>query len=288
MPEDVRAQLAVRFGPSASAWCDALPSVVDGLAERWGLTVAAAGGGGTARVFRCTDGAGATVWLKLTPDQQVAAEEEAALWAWSGLPSVVPLLAHDPATGALLLAGVAPGTTLRERSWRLEEVAGLLTALRSVPVAGVALPSLAERVDFLFDLTERRAPGVVPPSARAAALSLAAGGPVALVHGDLHPGNVLDGPGGPVAIDPRARLGDPDFDLVDWVLDGVTEQASLEARITELSALVPGSDPARTLAWCRATAPVIVAPRLAAGRDDAGTAFLARLAGLSARLTGLS
>ncbi|MEV7023398.1 aminoglycoside phosphotransferase family protein [Kitasatospora sp. NPDC093558] len=282
VPEDVRARFAVRFGPSAGAWCDALPSLVDGLAGRWGLSVVAAGGGGTARVFRCTDGAGATVWLKLTPDRRVAAEEEAALRAWAALPSVVRLLAHDDATGALLLADVTPGTTLRQRAWRPEEVSGLLSALRSVPVDGVALPSLAERVDFLFDLTERRAPGRVPPSARAFALSHAADGPVALVHGDLHPGNVLDGPDGPVAIDPRATLGDPDFDLVDWVLD-VSHPDALDRRITGLCALVPGSDAARVLAWCRAIAPVVAAPRLAAGREDAGTAFLAELGGLRGR-----
>ncbi|MFE2409237.1 aminoglycoside phosphotransferase family protein [Kitasatospora sp. NPDC059408] len=283
VPNDVRARFAVRFGPSAQAWCDALPALVDGLAARWGLRVGAAGGGGTARVFRCTDGAGATVWLKLTPDRRVAAEEEAALRAWAGLPSVVRLLAHDDATGALLLAGVAPGTTLRQRVWRPEEVAGVLSALRSVPVDGVALPSLAERVDFLFDLTERRAPGVVPASAHAFALALAADGPVAIVHGDLHPGNVLDGPDGPVAIDPRATLGDPDFDLLDWVLDAVASRADLDRRIAALCPLVPGSDPARVLAWCRAIAPIVAGPRIAAGRGGADTAFLAELGGLRGR-----
>lgn len=40
----------------------------------------------------------------------------------------------------------------------------------------------------------------------------------ALLHGDLHPGNVLDGgTRGLVAIDPRSCVGDPAFDVVDWV-----------------------------------------------------------------------
>ncbi|MGW6918443.1 aminoglycoside phosphotransferase family protein [Kitasatospora sp. NPDC054939] len=310
VPPEVRTRLTVRFGPSAEAWCDGLPDLVTGLADRWGLTVRDAGGGGTARVFRCTRGE-AAVWLKLTPDPEVAAQEAAALTAWAALPSVVDLLAYEPSAHALLLADVRPGTLLRRRTWRPAEVAGLLTELRSAPVpadpgradraeseggsgVGVAtgsgvgagtgarggLPTLAGRVGFLYGLTERRAPGVVPAAARDVALELAASGPRRLVHGDLHPSNVLDGPAGPVAIDPRPALGDPDFDLVDWVLDGSADRVALQGRIEELTALVPGSDPERVLAWCRALAPVVAAPRVAAGRRDAETAFLAELAGI--------
>ncbi|GAA2779604.1 aminoglycoside phosphotransferase family protein [Kitasatospora sp. CM 4170] len=305
VPAEVRARLTVRFGASAEAWCDALPGVVAELAGRWRLVVRAAGGGGTARVFRCTRGAGGvSVWLKLTPDPEVARQEAAALRAWAGLASVVRVLEDDPAAGALLLADVRPGTTLRQRAWHPEEVAPLLGALRSVPVDGLALGTLAERVEFLFDLTERRvsagapggvtggttggAPGTATGAAAAAAIGraralaaeLADGGPSALVHGDLHPGNVLDGPAGPVAIDPRPSLGDPDFDLVDWAIDGVTDRPALERRIAVLAARVPGSDPERVLAWCRVGAVLVAAPRAAAGRRDAETAFLLELAGL--------
>ncbi|MFF2348766.1 aminoglycoside phosphotransferase family protein [Kitasatospora sp. NPDC058115] len=282
VPEEARARLEVRFGPGARVWCAGLPGLVDALAARWGLAVREAGGGGTARVFRCERLAdGVPVWLKLTPDAVVAAQEAAALGAWRGVPSVVRLLGYDPGSGALLLADVRPGTSLRERGWRPAQVAPLLGALRSVPVDGVDLPPLAGRLEFLFELTGRRAPGVPTARARALARELTGpGAPVALVHGDLHPANVLLGPDGPVAIDPRACLGDPDFDLVDWALDGVADRAALVARIGDLTALVPGADAGRVLAWCRATAVVVAAPRLAAGRRDAGTVFLADLAGL--------
>ncbi|MFD0274167.1 aminoglycoside phosphotransferase family protein [Kitasatospora sp. NPDC127111] len=320
VPAEVRARLVVRFGPWAEAWCEGLPALVTELAARWGLTVRAAGGGGTSRVFRCsrTDGDGSgdgvgdpgegdgvghagegdsgsgdrgeggagggadggTVWLKLTPDPEVARQEAVALRAWAGLPSVVRLLEYEPAAHALLLADVRPGVTLRQRGWRAAEVAPLLGALRSVPVDGLALAPLAERVEFLLDLTERRAPGAVSPGARAFAGELAASGPVALVHGDLHPSNVLAGPAGPVAIDPRPSLGDPDFDLVDWVIDGVTDLPALEHRIARLTGLVPGADPERVRAWCRAAAVIVAAPRAAAGRQDRETAFLLELAGL--------
>ncbi|MDY0815423.1 aminoglycoside phosphotransferase family protein [Kitasatospora purpeofusca] len=283
VPEEVRARLVTRFGPGAREWCAELPRLVDGLAGRWGLAVRAAGGGGTSRVFRCERSAdGAAVWLKLTPDAEVARQEAVALTAWREVPSVVGLLAEDVGAGALLLADVRPGTTLRESGWRPAEVAGMLAGMRSVPAPPrAALPSLAERLDFLFDLTERRAPGVSTAGARALARELTGdGGPVGLVHGDLHPANVLLGPAGTVAIDPRACLGDPDFDLVDWALDGVAGPTALSARIAELTALVAGADADRVLAWCRAAAVLIAAPRVAAGRADAGTAFLRELAGL--------
>ncbi|MFD9066880.1 aminoglycoside phosphotransferase family protein [Kitasatospora purpeofusca] len=283
VPEEVRTRLVTRFGPGAEEWCAELPRLVEGLAGRWGLAVRAAGGGGTSRVFRCERLAdGAAVWLKLTPDAEVARQEAVALAAWREVPSVVGLLAEDVGAGALLLADVPPGTTLREHGWRPAEVAGMLAAMRSVPTPPrTALPSLAERLDFLFDLTERRAPGVSTADARALTRELTGdGGPVGLVHGDLHPSNVLLGPAGAVAIDPRACLGDPDFDLVDWALDGVADPAALSARIAALTALVAGADADRVLAWCRASAVLVAAPRVAAGREDAGTVFLRELAGL--------
>lgn len=289
---EVRDRLTVRFGPEVLGWCDRLPALVDELAARWGLDVVEAGGGGTSRVFRCVRRAdGTSVWLKLTPDPRIAAEEAEALRAWAGTASAVGLLTQDLATGALLLENVRPGVPMKQRAWRLPEVAVLLRDLRlSLPLPGrhSVLRPLAHRVGFIFDLTGRRlaAAGLsgsfdstVLERSRAAALKLAGNGPVGLVHGDLHPANVLSGPAlRMVAIDPRPALGDPDFDAVDWVLEGVVDLARLERRIEELAALVPGQSPDRVLGWCRAVAAVNAVHRVCAGRDDAGTRFLAELA----------
>ncbi|MDO0929569.1 aminoglycoside phosphotransferase family protein [Streptomyces sp. TG1A-8] len=274
-------------------WCDGLPTLVHELAVRWHLDLVAASGGGTSRVFRCLQrNTGASVWLKLTPEPLIAREEAEALRAWADTPSVVTLLAVDLAAGALLLENVEPGVPVRQLVWNLPEVAALLRDLRASPPGPgehSVLRPLSHRTDFLFDLTERRlaaarAKGlVVAPTmlsqARAAALELADSGPVGLVHGDLHPGNVLSGPGARmVAIDPRPAWGDPDFDAVDWVLEGVAVPAMLEERIEELAALVPGLSPHRVLNWCRVLAALNAVPRLCAGRDDAETKFLVALA----------
>ncbi|WP_258053773.1 aminoglycoside phosphotransferase family protein [Streptomyces sp. Ru72] len=283
----------MRFGAEVSAWCDELPALVGELAARWNLDPLATGGGGTSRVFRCVRrDTGTLAWLKLTPQPAIAREEAEALWAWAETPSVVTLLADDLAAGALLLENVEPGVPVRHLAWDLPEVAALLRDLRgSAPPPGEhsVLQPLSHRIDFVFDLTARRltAAGVVGRSApvvldqaRAAALELATSGPVGLVHGDLHPANVLSGPGARmVAIDPRPAWGDPDFDAVDWVLAGVTDFAVLEQRIEELARMVPGQSPHRVLRWCRALAAVIAVPGVCARRDDAETQFLLLLAG---------
>lgn len=288
---EVRDRLIVRFGADVLAWCDELPALVEELAARWNLELVAAGGGGTSRVFHCfkrdTD---TSAWLKLTPEPEIAQEEAEALRAWAKTPSVVTLLAQDLAAGALLLEDVQ-GVQVSQRAWNLAEVAALLRDLRDpAPAPGEhsVLRLLSHRVDFVFDLTDRRlaardvndpAASKVLRQARAAALELAGNGPVGLVHGDLHPANVLSGPGARlVAIDPRPTWGDPDFDAVDWVLEGVADPAVLEQRVEELAALVPGMSPGRVLGWCRALAALTAIPRMCAGRDDAETRFLMALA----------
>ncbi|MER8090698.1 aminoglycoside phosphotransferase family protein [Streptomyces sp. NPDC087532] len=290
---EVRDRLVVRFGADVLGWCDELPALVHELAARWNLDLVAASGGGTSRVFRCVQrDTGASVWLKLTPEPLIAREEAEALRAWADTPSVVTLLAVDLAAGALLLENVEPGVPVRQLVWNLPEVAVLLRDLRAspaVPGEHSVLRPLSRRIDFLFDLTERRlaaarVKGLVARAvlgqARVAALELAGRGPVGVVHGDLHPANVLSGPGARmVAIDPRPAWGDPDFDAVDWVFEGVAGRAMLEERVEELAALVPGLSPHRVLGWCRALAALNAVPRLCAGRDDAETQFLMALAG---------
>jgi len=149
------------------------------------------------------------------------------------------------------------------------------------------LRPLSHRVGFLFDLAVRRleASGLgdrVSPAvlfrSREAALQLADGGPVSLVHGDLHSANVLSGPAFRlVAIDPRPSWGDPDFDVLDWVLEDAVGMGELRRRIEELAETVPSLSPERVLAWCRALAVLLAVPRLCARRDDPHTRFLLSL-----------
>ena len=283
--EEVRARLAGRFGPAVTGWCAELPALLDAVGGQWQLRLGQAWpAGGTSVVLPCWAEGGEQLVLKLTPELQIAADEAAALRGWAGSPHAVLLHDADLERGALLLERVQPGTRLADEPdrWPLEDVAPMLSDLRQ-PVAltvGSGLPDLRHRVEFVFELTVGRlrrhpaAAGRVPPGlvqdARLAACALAGDGPVRLVHGDLHPGNVLrGGPGrGVVAIDPRPCLGDPAFDAVDWVLAGGGGEAAVQNRIDRLAGYLDDVDADRVWAWCRGLAVVVAVSLLSRRADD--------------------
>ena len=268
-------RLRNRFGPEVDGWLAELPALVDRLAAHWGLEVVAKMVGGTSCTFRCRLADGRGAYLKLTPDAEICATEAAALRAWEDCPAVVSLLDVVAGDNALLIEALEPGTPLTD--WR--PAAGLLAQLRAVRPPTDGFPSLAERVDYMFGLARRRGPNVSEELIAAGhdrARRLAAGGPVHLVHGDLHSANVLDG--GPergyVAIDPRPCLGDPDVDVVDWAVADVVEADEIRSRIADLGVL----DEDRAFEWSRALAVLLLMSHVRRGIEDAGTALLRQLA----------
>jgi len=99
-----------------------------------------------------------------------------------------------------------------------------------------------------------------------------------LLHGDLHPGNVLDGGAvrGLVAIDPRPCVGDAAVDAVDWVFWAVDDPGAWEPRSRDL-AVVLGLDHERLWAWCAAFAAMLAASRAARGASAEQVAALLAL-----------
>jgi streptomycin 6-kinase len=103
-----------------------------------------------------------------------------------------------------------------------------------------------------------------------------------VVHGDLHPGNVLrtHDARGVVAIDPRPAVGDRHFDLVDWVLTPeVIDKHVLQSRLDTLHAAIPVLDRDRTRAWSAALAPLVPMPLVRRDRSTPRVRFLLDLAG---------
>jgi streptomycin 6-kinase len=248
-------------GPAFDAWWESLPRRTAGLAERWGLEVGEPiPRGHTSLLIRCRRGGRAAV-LRLSPEVELAAEEARALRAWEPSGRVPAVWEHDD-DGALLLEAIEPGTPIGEGPRRnAEELRALLDGLHAAPSDG--FPPLAERVEFIYAHWLPRVRGVSTADmegARELARHLAATyeGPPALVHGDLHLGNVLASTRGLLAIDPRACAGDPDFDAVDFVLWDAAVRREAEARIPELA-----TDHERLLRWCAAFVPLIAGARRA-------------------------
>ncbi|GAA3432034.1 aminoglycoside phosphotransferase family protein [Kutzneria kofuensis] len=266
-------RLRARFGPDAQSWLDGVPALVSRLASRWGLEIVAKMTGGTSVTLRCRRSDGSGAYLKLTPDAGVFAEEAAALRAWADCPAVVSLLDAADDDNALLIEALEPGTPLTD--WR--PAVSVLAQLRDVPpVAGFA--TVADRVDFMFGLAARRNPGLpaaLLDASHAAARRLADTGTVVrLVHGDLHPANVLTSARGAVAIDPRPSLGDPDLDVVDWAFLDVSTTSQLHSRIAALHVL----DEDRAYEWSRALAVLMLMSHVRRGVEDASTALFRQLA----------
>lgn len=265
------------------------------LAERWELVVGGAvGSGNTSLVLRCRRPDGSAGMLKLTPAREVGVLEAMALRSWAFSGRVPAVWGHDPRLGALLLEAMPSETPLSNlrTTHGLGDIAALIGALHragGAPAAGGIEP-LANRIDFIFDhWAERHRHN--PAAARAIpvdqlrrghelARALAAEpGQSVLLHGDLHPGNVLDG--GPtrglVAIDPRPCIGDPSFDAVDWVFWRADTPAEWEVCSRELAVALQ-LDPERLWTWCSVLAPVLATSAALNGRRSGRVEALRALA----------
>jgi streptomycin 6-kinase len=266
-------------------WWQALPVTIAELSDRWGIEIGGpVGRGNTSLVLRCRRADGRAAILKLTPDAELAAAEASALRAWGPSGRVPGVWGYDDRAGALLLEAIASERPLAEggSDAELADVAALIGDLHR---AGARVQShgavpLADRVEFIFDLWITRyqraaeVTGVVPLERLYRGHELArllAGDPCSpvLLHGDLHPGNVLDGGErrGLVAIDPRPCVGDAAFDAVDWVF-WKADASSWRPRSEQLAAEL-GLQPARVWAWCSAFAALLAVGRAARG-DESG------------------
>jgi streptomycin 6-kinase len=289
LDDAARARLVDRFGAElAEPWCDALPDLVARLTGRWGLEVREARPGNTGRTLLCTGPGGDLRVLKLTPDPEVARLEFTGLRAWAGCSRVVQVLDADLDVNAILLEGLVPGTELAGREVPWAEIGELLNQLHAAEPRG-EFRRLAEGIEFIFTLSERRrreSPAAEHLSAevlakgRERALELAASGPVTLIHGDLHPANVLDaGPGrGAVAIDPRPGLGDPALDAIDWMFVPMARGGTIDDGLAAIAPHVADFDAERVRAWCVAMAPLVALSPLRRGERSPFTDAVLELA----------
>jgi streptomycin 6-kinase len=213
-------------------------------------------------VLAATRADGSPALLKVPVRDEENRHEAAALRAYAGDGAAL-LYAADPATGALLMERLEPGTPLMDdpdRDLAIDVACGLLRRLRRPVPAGHPfhpVPALVRRWANTLPAGQARhgdpVPAPVMDRVTAALQSLLAPeGPELLVNRDAHLLNVLAAEREPwLLIDPKPLVGEPAFDggwlLIDVLLAGVTREHArrLAARIGDGL----GVDGDRVRAW---------------------------------------
>jgi len=225
---------ACDLAPERRAWLQALPASVRILARRWELRVgrvyaASSDGlcGSCAWVARVTTAGGRRAVLKLGMPHMEGEDEIAGLRVWNG-EGAVRLLRWDEDLGAMLLERCVPGRPLRSQPPEVQDrvIAGLLPRLWHTPPRE-GFRSLASMIEHWTARAREEASETVDTGLLgegiAALRALARGhGDDALLHTDLHAGNVLAAEREPwLAIDPKPFLGDPCYDATQHLLNGL-------------------------------------------------------------------
>lgn len=279
--ESVTTRLVRRFGPRITEWCAGTPDLVARLTSRWGLSLGEPLPDGASSVtLRCRWPDGTPAVLKISPERALLVEQ-AEMLGWFAASGRVPaVLAVDQEAGAMVLEEVVPGAPAQDlpAASLPGQWSDLLAALHGVappPLPTRVLrgrceesfarvgrrlsePSISARMDVsVWDRAIQRCERLLDTEAT-----------TVLLHGDLHLGNVLDGGAerGLMAIDPKACVGDPCFDAVDYVVAGAGLEG-VESRCARVAAAC-GLDGDRLHAWSRVIAPFAAIAHLGDGGEE--------------------
>lgn len=195
--------------------------------------------------------AGEDVVLKVTPSDDDEADEEAdALELWGG-DGAVRLLRRDAARRALLLERAWPGEDISELADDDATAIAVEVGLKLWrPAAGPFrwvgdhLPRwLDEHPNQLTSLAREQYATLVP-------------GRATLVHGDFHHHNIVRSDRGPVAIDPKPMLGEPEYDIPSYLWNPLPYRMRLDLTERRLAAFAAaGLDEERMRKWAVIAAP---------------------------------
>ncbi|MER7170253.1 aminoglycoside phosphotransferase family protein [Streptomyces mesophilus] len=220
IPEEFAQSTVAREGEQGAAWVARLPHIVDALLRDWGCAPDGAvmhGGVGVIVPVHSTD-AGPAV-LKVSFPHPGNVHEPDAFAAWGGR-GAVRLYARDDEQYAMLLERAHPSTLAQSADPdEMVVVAGRISRRLAVP-APAGLPRQSERAGqwerrLLVDAEEFEGalPGRVVRAALATVRELGSVQPEVLIHGDLHPRNILRAEREPwLAVDPKGYVGDPAWD----------------------------------------------------------------------------
>jgi len=284
VPDRVRRTEPAWFGDDGPRWCEAAPGIANRLSEQWKLRPDAILPGAThALVVACTraDGAPAVLKLPFVDDENRAEADALGLYDGDG---AVRLLDHDPASGALLLERLVPGTPLldlADRGQAVDIACGLLRRLRRPPPQRHRFPLLRNLATaWATEFSKVGQPLFARAAERAHELAAWHGEEV-VVNRAAHLGNVLAASREPwLLIDPKPVVGDPAFDGAFLLL------RQLDAPMPDLAERIAqglGIDAARLRGW----ALVRAVDNIRWATDVGDPTWTARYANLARRLAGI-
>lgn len=220
-------------------WLGSLPAIVDRSRERWQLDAVGdpfQPGGQTAWVAPVHSRTFGDAVLKVAARHEEAIDEAKGLRVWSGAGAVRLLAAEDvdDQTAVLLLERCRPGSWLADEpdATQDEVIAGLLRRLWVAPPATESFRPLSDMCEFWATASERwtyeHADELDPVLMREGTELFRTLGrresTRTLLCTDLHAENVLSAEREPwLMIDPKPYVGDPAYDALQHILNGVTE-----------------------------------------------------------------
>ncbi|UVY84392.1 aminoglycoside phosphotransferase family protein [Brachybacterium sp. NBEC-018] len=263
--------LAENTHSGVAAWREALPTLVPAVLEEWSLSagVPYAPGGSASWVAPVRDVEGRRLTLKVTMSHDEARDEAAGMAAWQGHGAATVLRSEQRgSTTLLLMEEVRPGTPLAELpdpEVQDEVFAALVTRLHVPAPTGGPFRPLADMCEWWADEAQERLDrmaGLLPAHLAAHGLRLFRelprqwdGTPVLLAT-DLHPHNILrrerggTGEDGDwVLIDPKPYVGDPHYDLLQYLLNHEQRLLRDPSGLVRDLAQRTGLDPHRARDW---------------------------------------
>jgi streptomycin 6-kinase len=265
VPENLCATAARDFGVEGAAWLNGLPERIAGLERAWDIRVGPAfdhdGCVSWVAPVQCSDGTEAILKIGIPHDE--ARFEAEALRFLDGQ-GAGRLLDVSEDGFSLLLERCVPGTSL----WSLKDAerdavaASILPRLWRSPTPDAPFVTLTDLMhrwseEILQEATEENYTPEQAARAVAWGQKLAASQPRSVfLHGDFHPGNILSAEREPwLVIDPKAMVGDPAFDLAQWLYNASRDREDNEETVAFLQTKVEwfarelGLSPARIAGW---------------------------------------
>jgi len=190
--------------------------------------------------------AGSAAVLKVTPLEDDESDEEAeALELWGG-EGAARLLRRDRSRRVLLLERAQPGDDLALLDEDEATRIAVSTALRLWRPAAAPFRWIGDHVPRWLDAAGGHE---LLPLARTLYASLDVGKST-LVHGDFHHHNVLGSARGPLAIDPKPMLGEPEYDVPSFLWNPLPYRMRRDVTERRLAAFAAaGLDEARMRKW---------------------------------------